>query len=673
MPFLEPIRSGDAMDLREGTESHPGRTVAVVLTHRRPRLATQSVRFLLDEEGMAPEDVIVVVNGDGGLADDELAQRVNVHTLESNRGPAGGMLAGLVAATEDPDVEWIYLCEDDIGASGLPAPRLDRLRRLAGDRAGDAERRGPIGGIVAYGRQLDGRTGLTRPHIPTDDDTGLVPTDVAGWGASLVARAVVDAGVLPNESLFFGYEDFDFWLSVRAAGFDVVLDVECARELGLSVHPSGREATLGSERTIDDTEPWRRYYEARNYLHLRRTHGRITWTFFHLAKSFRRGMLGSGPHRRAIVAGLVDGVRRRDGLRPEYLRSSGASEHSATPVTPPATLPVTGPADPPDPFPPESAPPIFIVGCGRSGTTLLRAMLDSHPDVAVPPESYFVVALLKQRGDFEKAGALDRAAFLDELTRTRSFGEWDLDRSALESWPAFVAATDVPMAIRAIYGCYADRAGTTRTVDKTPFLGPNIGLLAGSFPGARFVHLVRDGRNVAQSLAEMEFGPGSLGGGILEWRRQVDAVDRHAAEGWNDVLCVRYEDLVADPHDVLDRICGHIGIEFDDAMLSYPERAEQVLAGLTRTAHLDGIRHAPTTDPRSWREQLSAEQLTLLEGLAEDALDRHGYELVGTRSGRRDRIRIARCRLDDSVRTVRLGLGARRARHLRRRRLNAGS
>lgn len=317
--------------VRGATEVGTKRTVAVVLTYRRPRLATQSVRYLVEEEGMRAEDIIVVVNGVGGLDDDDLANQVTMLVLDSNRGPAGGMRAGLEAAAEDADVEWIYLCEDDIGASGLPGSRLETVRKMAEEHEHISGR--PIGGVVAYSRQMDKRTGLTRPHLPAYDDTGLIPTDVASWGASLVSRRVVDAGILPDDTLFFGYEDFDFWLTMQASGFDVVLDAACARQLGRTVHPSGREEALGGERPIDDAEPWRRYYEARNFMHLRRAHGHIGWTAAHLVKSARRARMGSRPHHRAILDGLVDGFRRRTGLNPKYLRPDNSDERPVGPTT----------------------------------------------------------------------------------------------------------------------------------------------------------------------------------------------------------------------------------------------------------------------------------------------------------------------------------------------------
>lgn len=320
--------------------------------------------------------------------------------------------------------------------------------------------------------------------------------------------------------------------------------------------------------------------------------------------------------------------------------------------------------------------PSFIVGCGRSGTTLLRAMLDSHPELAVPPESYFTVSLLKQRQNFERSdlgpgSGLDHRVFLDELTTTRSFGEWGLSRERLEGYDPLTEATDVPSAIAAVYSCYAEEHGKTRPVDKTPFQGPNIGLLAAAFPGARFVHLIRDGRNVAQSLATMSFGPDTLDGAIQEWRLQINAIDRHHDANPDDVLAVRYEDLVDDPPTILASICDHLGLSFDPAMLTYPERAGEVLAGMAETAHLEGVRQAPTRDRRDWRSTLSDDDLMVLEGLAGDALARHGYELVGRPPSTTGRLRILRSQILYRLRAARLGVGARRARRRRRQRIKA--
>ena len=77
----------------------------------------------------------------------------------------------------------------------------------------------------------------------------------------------------------------------------------------------------------------------------------------------------------------------------------------------------------------------FVIGCARSGTTMLRAMLDSHPAVAVPHESYFVVPALQSRARYEAAGGFDRARLLEDLGRDPTFTRWELDAAAVRRAP----------------------------------------------------------------------------------------------------------------------------------------------------------------------------------------------------------------------------------------------
>lgn len=296
---------------------------AVVLTYRRRKLATQVVRGLIEREGLPPAGVLLVVNGDGGLDDPQLEAAVGVLRLGTNGGPAGGFRAGLEAACARFGVDWLYLCEDDVGLFDLPSPRLAGLvqRVAAFERATPGEP--PIGGVVAYARVLNARTGSSVPQRPQAQE-GFEPVSVAAWGASLVSRRVVEAGVLPDAAWFFAYEDHDFWLRVRGAGFRVLLDVAAARATAGQVSGAGREQAQAGARHADRAEPWRSYYQARNLFELRRRHGDARWTLVHLAKSARRLQLApDAATRRAIIAGLADGARGRLGKVERYERANG--------------------------------------------------------------------------------------------------------------------------------------------------------------------------------------------------------------------------------------------------------------------------------------------------------------------------------------------------------------
>jgi hypothetical protein len=292
---------------------------AVVVTHDRRSLAGDLVRSLIADEGFAPEKIIVVVSGEGGLDDPGLEASVRLVTLAHNEGPGGGFRTGLQLAHADPEAEWVYLCEDDVGLVGLPAPRVDALLALLQH----SELTETVGAVVAYGRRFDGR-GHAGNVVPEPTAAPLVPVDVAAWGATLVSRRVLDRGVLPSAEWFFGFEDFDFFCRVREAGLGVLVDSEAARKVEQYQSSAGRAAAVADARPTDAEEPWREYYVARNYFHLARAHGSARWVGWHLLYSVRRMQLApSNAARRATLHGLVDGMRGRVGAHPAYLRAAG--------------------------------------------------------------------------------------------------------------------------------------------------------------------------------------------------------------------------------------------------------------------------------------------------------------------------------------------------------------
>lgn len=371
---------------------------AVVVTHLRPRLAGATVRSLLEVEGFTPDRVVVVVNGEGGLEDPALEDAVHMVRLPSNSGPAGGFRRGLLEAFADPSTRWAYLCEDDMVLLHLPTPRVARLKARieATQREGDGG--APVvGAVVAFGRNFVPRSGHTLNVVPRRGMPGdLAPVDVSTWGATLVSRAALDAGVLPDADLFFGFEDFDFYCRLRAAGLSVLVDVPCARQVAHRQTLAGRDAALREHRPIDADEPWRAYYLARNYFALARRHGRRSWYAWHLLYSLRRLQLAtSATERLATLRGLADGVRGRLGVEPRYLRQVG---ERAIPTADRDVEPGTGLEPEPrpetiDPSPPpgDLAQSTVAMVLSHNAPRALARCLDAIATQSVPPAAVIVV------------------------------------------------------------------------------------------------------------------------------------------------------------------------------------------------------------------------------------------------------------------------------------------
>jgi hypothetical protein len=287
----------------------------------RPSLAGDLIRSLLDVEGLAPDSIIVVVNGVGGLDDPGLEAKVKMVRLPENLGPAGGFKVGMTEAFADPATTWAYLCEDDIGLLPLPRPRLSGL--MARIAAYDVHQ--PVGAVVAFGRSFIGRGSHTVNDVPpASTPYALAPTHVGSWGATVMSRRVFERGILPDTDWYFGLEDFDWYCRIREAGLDVLVDVESAQKVAAQQTTEGRRGVLAARRPTDGDEAWRAYYHARNSFALARRHGDPTWHFWHVAYSARKlQQAQSKDERVAIVHGLWDGVLGRMGEHPNYHRRVG--------------------------------------------------------------------------------------------------------------------------------------------------------------------------------------------------------------------------------------------------------------------------------------------------------------------------------------------------------------
>jgi hypothetical protein len=289
-------------------------------------------------------------------------------------------------------------------------------------------------------------------------------------------------------------------------------------------------------------------------------------------------------------------------------------------------------------------PAPFVVGVGRSGTTLLRLMLDAGPEVAMPPETHFFQSLLDASGKvrFGPAKALE-AIVDDEHRRWNDFGlEPSELRARFETIPRFNTSD----ALRAFYELYAEKQGKERWGDKTPDYIKRMRGIKRVLPEARFIHVIRDGRDVTLSTNKriIERGHRDPLPAKRSARRWRNRIEKARADGpkLGEYLEIRYEDLVTDTEPTLRRVCDFAEISFEPQMLRYHETAGerlQEMAGAMpakdgRPEREAGERlkaHALATKPPTkerievWREDMSAEDRAEFEGVAGELLDDLGY------------------------------------------------
>jgi len=281
----------------------------------------------------------------------------------------------------------------------------------------------------------------------------------------------------------------------------------------------------------------------------------------------------------------------------------------------------------------------FVVGVARSGTTLLRLMLDAHPALAIPPETGFVPAI----AELTEQGGMLRERFLAVVLGAETWPDLALTpaalRAALEAIEPFTAAAG----LRALYRLYAGRFGKARWGDKTPLYCTALDRIRRVLPEARFVHIIRDGRDVALSLGGLWFAPGRDPETLARhWRSQIDAARAQGA-GRPDYLEVRYEALVEHPRRELARVCEFLALPYDVCMERWHEGARERLSehgdrfradGSLVISHAERLRNQrfamqPLAPDRvfRWRREMDADSVSRFELEAGDLLEALGYGL----------------------------------------------
>jgi hypothetical protein len=292
--------------------------------------------------------------------------------------------------------------------------------------------------------------------------------------------------------------------------------------------------------------------------------------------------------------------------------------------------------------------PIFVVGCPRSGTGLVRDLLRSHPRLSFPSESHFIPPFYRAWGDprsDREARALARSILA--LRRVRAW-EVELGPEVFAGCRSFAAVVD------RIYGAVAEREGKARWGDKTPHYVTEIPLLLRLFPGAKVVHVYRDGRDVALSYLRAPFGPNNVYVAAGTWKRYVRAGRAAGGEAPASYTELRYEDLLRDPRATMSALCEFLGEPFSEQVLR-PDLGARHMWVLRRDP--DARRSLAASDSivranhGRWREAMDRRSRALFESVAGDQLAELGYEVegLGRAVGRPARVRQ---RVDNSLRAT---------------------
>lgn len=285
----------------------------------------------------------------------------------------------------------------------------------------------------------------------------------------------------------------------------------------------------------------------------------------------------------------------------------------------------------------------IIVGSPRSGTTLLRLMLDAHSELAIPPETGFLTLGQGLRGTADKLRENFYQAIVNYGEPIPSWADFDISQEDFWSALSEIKPFTVSDGFRTFYQIYATQRKKKRWGDKTPIYCKHIETIRQVLPEARFIHIIRDGRDAALSLRHLWFSPGwDIETQASYWRDCVVAA-RLAGVGYADYMEIRYEDLVLNTRAVLERVCAHVDLAFEDSMLKYYEQAPERLKEHKGRSRSDGTtfltqeerlrqqqRVTQPLDPScvfAWKRTMNVGERRKFEFVAGDLLKELGYEV----------------------------------------------
>jgi hypothetical protein len=293
-------------------------------------------------------------------------------------------------------------------------------------------------------------------------------------------------------------------------------------------------------------------------------------------------------------------------------------------------------------------PYVFFVGCPRSGTTLLRRIGDAHPQLAVIQETRWIARTFECRRGLTQEGFVT-PKLLERLRDPRKRRRLELSEDELGRM--FAGGDGVPFAefVTALFDQYGERRGKRLVGDKSPGYVRYIPLLHGLWPQAKFVHIIRDGRDVclsvldwrkaATTFSSFDEAPIITTGVWWEWYVELgrEGGRRVGPELYHEL---RYESLVAEPERECMRLCEFLRIPYDAAMLRFHEGRVQ------DDPELDAKRAWRPVTPglRSWKTQMPHEDVLRFEAAAGDLLAELGYPRAAPSVPRQTLERAARIR-----------------------------
>lgn len=273
--------------------------------------------------------------------------------------------------------------------------------------------------------------------------------------------------------------------------------------------------------------------------------------------------------------------------------------------------------------------PIFLVGCPRSGTTLLSTIMHAHPRIAMPPETRILLPVYRNRARFGDLAVLEnRRRLARRITNPRRGGFRDLGLNRRHVIDAILAAPPtLGSALETLWREFARSRGKQRWGEKRPLYSRYVDIVLRLFPDAQIIHLMRDGRACVASLRRVPWWNGSVAAATAIWSLAEHDMQRNRARlPASTFHTLRYEDLLREPENTLRALCVFLDEEFAPAMLDHTRAARDIVPP-RKSWHAGTRRGLDAQRAESWADTLTPAQIGLVQHVAGRELLRNGYAL----------------------------------------------
>jgi hypothetical protein len=270
--------------------------------------------------------------------------------------------------------------------------------------------------------------------------------------------------------------------------------------------------------------------------------------------------------------------------------------------------------------------PFFVLGAARSGTTMLRLMLNRHSRLAIPFESHFLRQIFEEMPSDRLLEAHEADRVADLVIGEKNFRTWHLDATRVRQELVRLAPCPLAVLVDALFHMEIAESGKPRWGDKTPLYYVCWQRLMGLFPGSKLVHIIRDGRDVSRSLEKVGWhGPTGYHRACY-WQQRVEMAHAAARElGPERNLIIRYEDLVLETRATLGAVCVFLGETYEPNMLDFFEDAKEHVSDIDGNVHGKLGRAPRAEDVGRWRREMSLARQIQFEAVAGNSLRAMSY------------------------------------------------